>query len=168
MRYLTVTRAVQQNWTGITNLPSVVTHTAGSDGLLQPKNHGQKAVMAFAPAAQNWGNVDFDVAAQAWGLSLDPRLFWVRCSRRRRMPSSLPSTSRRSGTTHSCHHDLAYAHAYGSNDPTHGNRFMASIFPYKSFCLRTARLIPECARGLASDTESGDRRACFPQNYRVN
>ena len=26
--------------------------------------------------------------------------------------------------------DLAYAHAYGSDDPTHGNKFMASIFPY--------------------------------------
>jgi len=50
--------------------------------------------------------------------------------------------------------DLAYAHAYGSNDSTHGNRFVASIFPYKKFLLENGEVDYQSAHaGFAEDTD---------------
>jgi hypothetical protein len=98
------------------------------------KNHGQKAAMPFAPAAQNWGDVDFTYAAQAWDLSLDRTTLLgtlLQAANSAKKPAFYLQAKWDYDTRATI--DLAYAHAYGSNDPTHGNRFMASIFPYEKF-----------------------------------
>jgi pimeloyl-ACP methyl ester carboxylesterase len=98
------------------------------------KNHGQKAVMAFAPAAQNWGNVDFEAAAAGWDLSLDRTTLLgtlLNAAKNAKQPAFYLQAKWDFDTRATI--DLAYAHAYGSSDPTHGNRFMASIFTYQQF-----------------------------------
>jgi dienelactone hydrolase len=96
------------------------------------KDHGQKAVMAFAPGAQNWGIVDFQYAAQDWNLLVDRNTLLgtlLNAARNAKKPAFYLQAKWDYDTRATI--DLAYAHAYGGDDPSHGNRFMASIFSFE-------------------------------------
>jgi len=97
-------------------------------------NHGQAVAMPFAPGAQNWGDVDFAYAAQSWDLSRNPSTLLgtlLTAASHAKTPAFYLQAKWDYDTRATI--DLAYAHAYSSSDPAHGNRFVASIFPYKKF-----------------------------------
>ena len=135
------------------------------------QNHGQKAVMAFAPAAQNWGDVNFAYAAQDWELSLDRRTLLgtlLTAARNAKQPAFYLQAKWDYDTRATI--DLAYAHAYGSSDPTHGNRFMASIFPYQKFLFENGQVDYQTAHArFAEDTDVwGASVLAFLKLYGVN
>jgi len=135
------------------------------------KNHGQKAVMAFAPAAQNWGNVDFQYAAAGWDLSLDRTTLLgtlLNAAQNAKQPAFYLQAKWDYDTRATI--DLAYAHAYGSSDPTHGNRFMASIFSYKKFSFENGQVDFQSAHGGFSEAteEWGRSVRAFLIQYGVN
>lgn len=95
------------------------------------KDHGHKVGIAFAAAAQNWGDANFAYAAKDWVLSVERRAL-LGALLTAAKNSAKPAFYLQAEWDHDTRAtiDLAYAHAYGSADPTHGDRFMASIFPY--------------------------------------
>ena len=118
-------------------------------------DHGHKAIMAFAPAAQNWGTVDFKIAAQDWVLTQDRKNLLgtlLTAANTAQKPAFYLQAKWDYDTRATI--DLAYAHAYGSNDSTHGNRFVASIFPYKKFLFENGEVDYQSAHaGFAEDTD---------------
>ena len=92
---------------------------------------GQRAAVAFSPAAQNWGAVNFAYAAKRWvdaGNFTPLQDELLKASQDAKAPAFYLQAKWDYDTRATI--DLAYAHAYGGNDPTHGQRFMAAIFPY--------------------------------------
>jgi pimeloyl-ACP methyl ester carboxylesterase len=135
------------------------------------KDHGHKAVMAFAPAAQNWGEVNFAYAAQAWDLSLDRRSLLgtlLSAANEAKKPAFYLQAKWDYDTRATI--DLAYAHVYGSGDPTHGNRFMASIFPYQKFLFENGQVDYQTAHArFAEDTDVwGASVQAFLKSYGVD
>ena len=93
---------------------------------------GQKAAVPIAPAAQNWGNVNFAYAATKWkdaGGMTDLQEELLKAAQDAKSPAFYIQAKWDFDTRATV--DLAYAHAYGGNDPKHGRHFMASIFPYE-------------------------------------
>lgn len=91
---------------------------------------GQKAAVVFSPGAQNWAPetcAPFDLTC---GTPLQKSL--LSAARDAKEPAFYLQAKWDYDTRPTI--DLAYAHAYGSSDPKHGNRFMASIFPYPNPC----------------------------------
>jgi len=92
---------------------------------------GHKAAVPIAPAAQNWGSVNFAYAATKWRdaggfTALQEEL--LKAAQSAKAPAFYIQAKWDFDTRATI--DLAYAHAYGGNDPEHGKHFMASIFPY--------------------------------------
>ncbi|MCM3874767.1 MAG: hypothetical protein ND895_29075 [Pyrinomonadaceae bacterium] len=135
------------------------------------KDHGQRAAIAFAAAAQGWGQVNFAYAAQDWELSQDRRTLLgalLTAAKNAKHPAFYLQARWDYDTRSTI--DLAYAHAYGSDDPTHGHRFMASIFPYKKFFLDNGDVDYQSAHvGFIGDPERwGPSVLAFLKLYGVN
>jgi hypothetical protein len=95
------------------------------------KEHGQAAILAAAPAAQGWANVNFAYAASDWELGKEKESLLgmlIPAAKNAKSPAFYFQSMWDFDTRPTI--DLAYAHAYGSDDPTHGQQFMSSIFPY--------------------------------------
>jgi len=138
------------------------------------KDHRQRAVLAFSPASQYWEEVNFAYAAEGWILGTGLT------SRRTLVGALLPAAI---DATHPAFYlqakwdydtratiDLAYAHAYGGDDPTHGHRFMASIFPYKKFVFENGEVDYQSAHtGFIRATEQwGPSALAFLKLYGVH
>jgi dienelactone hydrolase len=87
---------------------------------------GQKAAIVFSPGAQNWATTTCAPDDPTCGTELQKAL--LAAARNATKPAFYLQAKWDYDTRATI--DLAYAHAYGSSDPLHGNRFMASIFPY--------------------------------------
>lgn len=91
---------------------------------------GQKAAVVFSPGAQNWAVAVCAPDDPTCGSPLQRSL--LSAAKNARKPAFYLQAKWDYDTRPTI--DMAYAHAYGSSDPTHGNRFMASIFPYPNPC----------------------------------
>ena len=138
------------------------------------KEHRQRAVLAFSPAAQYWEDVDFAYAAGAWVLGTGltsgrtPVGALLPAAKNAKHPAFYLQAKWDYDTRATI--DLAYAHAYGSDDPTHGNRFMASIFPYKKFVFETGEVDYQSAHTgfIRAPEHWGPSALAFLKLYGVN
>ncbi|MBC7930269.1 MAG: hypothetical protein H7Z38_06825 [Rubrivivax sp.] len=156
VRYLTVTRElVVKESDGDYKLAVAGNSYGGSVTVFfNRKAHGQKAVMPFAAAAENWDKVNFDYAAQGWDISFPDSVLGALLSaaKNAKRPAFYLQAKWDYDTRSTI--DLAYAHAYGSSDPTHGDKFMASIFPYRKFLFQNGEIDYQSAHaGFADATD---------------
>ncbi len=91
---------------------------------------GHKAAVAFSPAAQQWAVDNCLPEDQTCGGAVQRAL--LSAAKNATKPAFYLQAKWDYDTRPTI--DLAYAHAYGSSDDKHGNRFMASIFPYPNPC----------------------------------
>jgi dienelactone hydrolase len=84
--------------------------------LVNQQAHGHKAIVAFAPGAQSWGNQPFvrSMLLVAATHGQQPAFF---------LQAKWDEDTRPTA-------ELALAHAESAADPLHGKRFMASIYDY--------------------------------------
>ena len=87
---------------------------------------GHKAAVAFSAAAQQWADATCLPDDQTCGGAVQKAL--LSAAKNATKPAFYLQAKWDYDTRPTI--DLAYAHAYGSSDPKHGNRFMAAIFPY--------------------------------------
>ena len=91
---------------------------------------GQKAVVAFSPGAQQWSDEICGPNEQNCGTPVQNSL--IAAARSANKPAFYLQAKWDYDTRPTI--DLAYAHAYGSNDPKHSRGWNAAIFPYQYPC----------------------------------
>ncbi|MGH9803286.1 MAG: hypothetical protein ACRD82_23220, partial [Blastocatellia bacterium] len=87
---------------------------------------GHKVAVAFSAAAQQWADATCLPDDQTCGTPVQKAM--LSAAKNATKPAFYLQAKWDYDTRPTI--DLAYAHAYGSSDPKHGNRFMASIFSY--------------------------------------
>lgn len=107
---------------------------------------GQKVAIAFSPGAQQW-DPDVNCGPNQDNCGTDFQNAMISAARFSNHPAYYLQATWDYDTRATI--DLAYAHAYGSNDPKHSRGWNAAIFPYKDPCV----------------TPSGDSRPCTADDY---
>ena len=87
---------------------------------------GQRAAVVFSPGTQQWEDATCLPGDQTCGGEVQKAL--LSAARNAKYPAFYLQAKWDYDTRPTI--DLAYAHAYGGSDEKHGDRFMASIFPY--------------------------------------
>ena len=96
------------------------------------RDHGQKAVVPFSPGAQQFADETCAPNDASCGTAFQKDLVSAASNAKKAAYYLQAKWDYDTRATI----DLAYAHAYGSNDPKHSRAWNAAIFLYKDPCVR--------------------------------